>query len=444
MRSVLCFLVVAAIVSVCVGGAETSLLSGKASAYESGKDVRQIALTTDQLSALKVALVTFGPGPLYWQRFGHNAIIIDDPAAGTRMAYNYGVFDFEDKHFLLNFALGHAHYSLDAEPLDADLARYVAEDRSVTVQMLNLTPAQAQQLATFLIWNAQPQNAVYRYDYFANNCSTKVRDALNRALGGALEHQLAPRSAPHTYRFDAVRLISPDFWLALGMDTGLGPKADRPLSLWQESFVPMVLSRALDTVAVHDANGQTVPLVSDEQLIEPGRLPPAPSAPRDLRLPFLAIGMGLAALLLWLAHGKSRLRRASFALLAVAWWLICGLTGLVLAGLWGLTDHWAAWDNQNLLLLNPACLVLPAVWWRAPRIACYLAILIAAAALISLIVRTLPDLYQGYLAFIALTVPVHLILAVLAWRQREADPNGPNRIRRVTAVQEPSAPDPAS
>lgn len=416
MRSVLCFLVVAATFSVCVNGLETSLRSGEAILYESRRDVRQVTLTTDQPSTLKVALVTFGPGPLYWERFGHNAIVIDDPAAGARMAYNYGVFDFQEERFLLNFALGHMHYGLGAEPLDVDLANYVTEGRSVTVQMLNLTPAQARQLAAFLAWNAQPQNAVYRYDYLVNNCSTKVRDALNRALGGTLERQLARRSAPHTYRFDAVRLISPDFWLALGMDMGFGPKGDIPLTLWQESFVPMVLSRALDAVAVRDANGQILPLVSDEQVVEPGRLPPAPAAPRDLRLPFLALGIGLAALLLWLAHGKSRLYRASFALLAVAWWLICGLTGLVLAGLWGLTDHWATWNNENLLLLNPVCLVLPAVWWRAPRIARCLVTLIAAAALISLIVRMLPGLYQDNLAFIALTVPVHLVLAVLAWR----------------------------
>jgi hypothetical protein len=132
--------------------------------------------------------------------------------------------------------------------------------------------------------------------------------------------------------------------------------------------------------------------------------------------------MGLAALLLWLGQGKGRLYRASFALLAVAWWLICGFTGLVLAGLWGLTDHWAIWDNENLLLLNPLCLVLPALWWRAPRIACYVAILIAASALISPIIRVLPDLYQSNLAFIALTLPVHLIVAVLAWRREKRFP----------------------
>jgi hypothetical protein len=418
MRRVLCFLIIAATFSICVGRPETSFLSAKATLYQGRKEVRQVTLTTDQLSAPKVALVTFGPGRRYWERFGHNAIIVDDPAAGARIAYNYGVFDFQEHHFLLNFALGHMHYSLVGEPLDANLATYVAEGRSVTVQMLNLTPAQARQLAAFLAWNAQPQNADYRYDYFVNNCSTKVRDALDRALGGAIERQLARRPAPHTYRFDAVRLISPDFWFALGMDMGLGPKADGPLSLWQESFVPMVLSRSLRDVAVRGSDGDSLPLVSDEEVVLPGKLPPAPAAPFALRLPFLAAGVGLAALLLWLAHGKRRLYRASFALLAVAWWLICGFSGLVLAGLWGLSDHWAAWHNENLLLLNPLCLILPVMWWRAPRFARCLATLIAAGALISLIIRMLPGWYQGNLAFIALTVPVHLALAVLAWRQR--------------------------
>jgi hypothetical protein len=395
MRHVLCFLIIAATFWACANGAEASFQS-----------------------APKVALVTFGPGRLYWERFGHNAIVVDDPDTGERLAYNYGVFDFQGQHFLQNFALGHMHYSLLAQHLDANLATYVAEGRSVTVQMLNLTPAQARQLAVFLAWNAQPENAGYSYDYFINNCSTKVRDALNRALGGAIERQLAGRPAPNTYRFDAVRLISPDLWLALGIDMGLGPNADVPLNLWQESFVPMVLSRALRDVVVRDGNGDTLPLVSSEEVVLRGRLPPEPAAPFELRLPFLGAGVGLAALLLWSTHGKGRLYRTSFAVLAVAWWLVCGLSGLLLAGLWGLTDHWAAWRNENLLLLNPLCLMLPGVWWRAPRAARTLATLIAAAALISLIVRTLPGWYQDNLAFIALSVPVHLVLAALAWRRR--------------------------
>ncbi|MGH8220420.1 MAG: DUF4105 domain-containing protein [Steroidobacteraceae bacterium] len=378
------------------------------------------------VSAPQVALVTYGPGRLYWERFGHDAIIVNDPAAGAPIVYNYGVFDFQQKNFLLDFVRGHMHYSLIAEPFDADIATFAAEGRSVTVQILNLTPAQARWLATFLAWNAQPQNAGYRYDYFVNNCSTKVRDALNRALGGALERQLAARPAPHTYRFDADRLISPDFWLALGMDAGLGPKADHPLNLWQESFVPMVLSRALRGVVIRDADGGTRPLVTDEQVLLASKLPPAPAAPPALLLPFLVAGLALAALLLWLAHGKRWSHRASFAILVGTWWLVCGFSGLVLAGLWEFTDHWAAWGNENLLLLDPLCLALPFVWWSAPRIARSLATLIAAAALIGLVIRALPGLHEHNLPFVALTGPVHVALAMLAWRERSvaARPRG--------------------
>jgi Domain of unknown function (DUF4105) len=370
-------------------------------------------------SAPQIALMTFGPGQLYWERFGHDAILVNDPTAGKQVVYNYGVFDFQQQHFLLNFARGHAQYRVIAEPLDDDLATYAAEGRSVTVQVLNLTPAQARWLAAFLAWNVRPENAQYRYDYYLSNCSTKVRDALNRVLGGILARELMRTRTPETYRFDTVRLISPDFWTALGMDAALGPKADRPLSLWQESFVPMVLSRALRQIRVRDGHGGTRPLVSDEQVVLPGRLPLPPTAPPHLGIPFLVVGLALAGLLLWLGHGKSRLNRVSFAILACAWWLICGFNGLVLATLWLLTDHWAAWGNENLLLLDPFCLILPLVWWTAPRAARWLGTLIALTAITSLAIRTLPALYQQDLPFIALAVPVHLSLAVLAWRERE-------------------------
>lgn len=367
-------------------------------------------------SAPQVALVTFGPGTVYWERFGHDAIIVRDPAVGESIVYNYGVFDFQQKNFFLNFARGHMQYRLIAEPLEADLEAYAEEGRSVTVQMLNLKPAQARWLAAFLAWNARPENARYPYDYFINNCTTKVRDALNQALGGALERQLSRRSMRQTYRFDAVRLISPDFWLALGMDVGLGPRGDRPLNQWQESFVPSALSAALRLVVVRDADG-TRPLVSDEQTVLQSRLPAEPAAPPALGLPFLVAGLVLALLLLWMGRGQSRFQRAAFALLAGAWWLMCGCSGLLLAGLWALTDHWAAWGNENLLLLDPLCLAVPILWSRAPRSARWLCTLIAAAALLSPIIRALPGLYQRNLPFIALAVPVHLLLAALAWRR---------------------------
>jgi uncharacterized protein DUF4105 len=386
------------------------------------------AAAAGEAIAPKVALVTFAPGENYWERFGHNAILVEDAGTGERLGYNYGVFDFEESHFLWNFARGYMHYSLYAGPADEAIAMYVADGRSVTVQMLNLTPAQARRIAAYLAWNAQPKNAVYRYDYFLNNCSTRLRDVLNDALGGELNRQLAGRLTPRTYRFDGGRLILPEFWFALAVDMGLGPKADRPLNVWQESFVPMALSDALDSVVTRDVDGNAVPLVSQKEIVFAGSMPPAGSAPRDLRLPFLVIGLGMAGSLFCLARSRARLHRAIFGSLVVAWWMISGICGLLLFGLWAFSDHWAAWQNENLLLFSPLCLAMPMVWWRAPSTGRYLITIIAALALVGLCLRTLPGFYQSNLAFVALTLPVHLALALSAWR------SGSSRTRKFFDV----------
>ncbi|MDE2148263.1 MAG: DUF4105 domain-containing protein [Gammaproteobacteria bacterium] len=368
-------------------------------------------------AAVRISLLTFGPGQIYWERFGHNAILVRDPRNGEALVYNYGIFDFSQKNFFLNFARGVMRYRIAADPLGADLAMYAAEGRSVTEQALDLSPAQSGKLARFLAWNARPENAQYAYDYFVDNCSTRVRDALDLALGGILHRQLTALPAAHNYRFEATRLIWPDHWLMLGMDVALGPAADRPLNLWQESFIPMVLARALRQVAVTDAAGHVRPLVVAERVLLPGALPPAPAAPPDLRLPFLLAGLTLAAMLLWLARAGRGAHRWPFTALAGTLWLICGLGGLVLAAMWSLTEHWAAWGNENLLLLDPLCLSLPWLWRRVDGAGRWLATLVALLALASLPLRLLPGAYQHNLAFIALLAPPHLALASAAWRR---------------------------
>ncbi len=135
-----------------------------------------------------VSLLTIGPGELYFERFGHNAIVVRE-AGRPALAYNYGIFDFEQENFLLNFARGHMLYRMAVGTLADDLAMYRAERRSIVEQQLDLDPAQARALVGFLDDNARPENAQYRYEYFSANCSTRVRDALDQALGGALRAQ---------------------------------------------------------------------------------------------------------------------------------------------------------------------------------------------------------------------------------------------------------------
>ncbi|HZX91072.1 MAG TPA: DUF4105 domain-containing protein, partial [Rudaea sp.] len=159
---------------------------------------------------LEVALITFGPGEEIWERFGHNAIEIRDRSSGRSRWYNYGIFDFAQQNFFLNFARGLMTYRVAEGYPSEELPVYVEEGRWVIEQQLNLTPPQRMQLAEFLAWNARPDNAQYRYDYFTANCSTRVRDALDAAVGGAIKAQTIAPSRGFTFRMDADRLMRPD------------------------------------------------------------------------------------------------------------------------------------------------------------------------------------------------------------------------------------------
>lgn len=316
--------------------------------------VRAQALA-DLPPALEVTLVTVEPGELYWQRFGHNAILVREPASGVSVSYNFGYFDFGQPDFLLRFLRGRMLYQAVAIDGEQDLAGYVADGRRVWLQRLRLTPAQAEVLATHLHRHVQPENRDYRYDYYQINCSTKVRDALDLALGGALRQATEHRSHGLSYRRFTRAHAQGVPWLYFGTDLALGQAVDRPLSLWEEAFIPAELMRQVGELEL--ADGQ--PLVGTEEVLPAGadRVHPAPQVP-DLRAGFAAAGIALAGLLLVLARlaergGPARLPLAlGGALLALA----LGSAGALIAGLWLGTDHVAAWRNENLLLVSP-------FWW---------------------------------------------------------------------------------
>lgn len=374
-----------------------------------------------QQPAPRIGVITMTPGEDYWARFGHNAILVEDAASGERISYNYGYFDFEQPGFMRRFMRGQMLYQLVALPLEVDLHTYATEGRGATLQWLDLPAAQAIALADFLKWNALPENADYRYDYFTDNCSTRVRDALDRALDGALARQLRTRSHGLTYRNEALRLGAGLPWMLLGMHAGLGPFADRPLSLWDEAFVPQRLADALQSVELEDGR----PLVREQLELLPDRLRLEHAATPQLRGHFTLAGLGLALLLgILLRQQAGPAARLTGAALAAGIWLVCGLGGLLLLALWALTAHVAAWGNENLLLLNPLCLVLlaavPALA-RGRQAAHWLTVVahvVLAATALALFLRFLPFRIQNNADFIVLLAPVHV---VLAWRLARRD-----------------------
>lgn len=375
-------------------------------------------------STLEVSLLTVGPGEIYFERFGHNAIVVRDARTDRTVAYNYGLFDFNQEDFFLNFARGRMQYSVGSNSYQEDLAFYRSEGRSIIEQPLALTPAQRVAVRDYLEWNVRPGNATYRYDYFRANCSTQVRDVLDRVVGGAIREQTRGRSRGYTYRMQALRLMAAEPALMLLIDLGLGPYADQRLDLWQESFVPMAFARAIEDVNVPVATGH--PLAGPPRVLAESRIPAPPALPPDLRFGFLVLGMALGLLVLWLASARDRRgARIALATLGTLVAALCGLGGLVLLALWGLTGHVAAWRNENLFLLDPLCLWLVPAWlcaaradWRPGRGTVIVAACIALLAAFALFSKILPWFLQANVHWIALWLPIHLAFAIVLARRR--------------------------
>jgi hypothetical protein len=370
-------------------------------------------------SDLTVYLMTFGPGARVWERFGHNAIWIHDPVNGTDLAYNYGLFDFAQENFILRFVRGQMWYWMAGFPADRYVAQYERDNRSVWVQELELTPSSKAQLQTFLRWNAEPEHRFYHYDYYRDNCSTRVRDAINRAAGGALLAQTADLPSGATYRFHTQRLTANDPPIYTGLLLALGERVDLPISAWDEMFLPLKLREHVRLVTVPGPNGTRLPLVRSERTLFESTEPPPPARPPNWLRWYLAAGAAIGGAA-WLLARRARASAAAgvgFALVAGSWALVAGLVGVVMAGLWGLTDHVMAGCNENLLQMNPlALLVLPGVvGWRgrgrAAKLAGRAALVVAVLSGLGLTVQVLPGLNQVNGPVIALALPAQLGIA---------------------------------
>jgi hypothetical protein len=365
--------------------------------------------------APRIGVVTMGPGDVFWERFGHDAIVVDDGAPAGPTSYNFGFFDLAEDGFIGRFVRGEMEYMLVALPLEDDLRYYREVGRGARLQWLDLDPAQARSLAAALAENAKPENARYRYDYYTDNCASRVRDAIDRALGGQLRRQLDVRSSGDTYRTESVRLASPAAWMRVGFDLGLGPFADRPLTRWQQAFLPRRLADDLREATRADGR----PLVAEEIELLPQRQAAEPVGRAPRLWPWLLAGVLAGTAVLVLAGWRPRL----LAGFAGAFWATCGLLGLVLALGWAFTAHHALWANRNLLLLNPLCLALmPGAWallrgrMPSPRFRMVLIVIAAMAALacLPLWLQAQPQ-RNGH--WIALLLPIHAALA-RAWARR--------------------------
>jgi hypothetical protein len=292
-----------------------------------------MARTARAAEGTSIAVLTMGPGDPTFSKFGHDAIVVRTEGERARV-YNFGTFSFQSKTLFSDFLKGRLRYWLSTATLEGTMRGYKRQNRSLLLQELELEPAAAEELARALEENAEPENKYYLYDHFRDNCATRVRDAIDRASGGSVRRALE-RPAEATYRDHALRLVADDWPLYIGLDLGLGPAVDVPITEWDEGFLPERLAEGLRKVRVRGANGE-VPLVRREDVaFEAAREPARERAP--LRAPwFLAIGvlsgiLGALLVFLWSATNNDVAHRNANAFLSPAVALALVPAGIALA-----------------------------------------------------------------------------------------------------------------
>ena len=329
----------------------------------------------------QLSLITIMPGDAVYSMFGHSAVRVYDPVQDLDVAFNYGTFDFGNPLvFVGQFAYGKLDYFLNVESYPAAVAYYgEVENRSIIEQVLNLSPGQQQAIFDFLQTNALPENRYYRYDFFFDNCATRIRDVFEDVLGDAV--QLAPADPGLTFRQLIDLYAAEQPFLDAGMDTGLGLPADRIAMPRETMFLPDYLQQAFDGATI-TIDGGMQPLVTRTDTmrwsVETASVEPA--WPWPALLGWLLFGLGLVLTVVDV-RGKNPSRRLFDSLLFGT----VGLAGLLIVFLWFISLHTVTQHNLNLLWAWPTH-VLFAVALRRRWEPSWLWMYLAATALAALVV----------------------------------------------------------
>ena len=301
----------------------------------------------------EISIITIGPGKQLYDSFGHNAIRVSDPSNGKDLAFNYGTFDFNTPNFYIKFGQGKLPYALSVSTYDGFLRNYIAEKRWIKQQKLDLTYGEKIAIFEFLLKNAQPSNREYQYDFFLDNCATRIRDVLAVNLGSKLSYQ-DKQYAPFLYSFRELiqQRLHWNSWGSLGIDIALGAVIDRTANPWEHQFLPDYVFESLKSATI-TRNNKTSALIKKETTINN----PGPRARNTAFLlspffVFLVIALGIVYRTLRDSKQQKRSRWLDTVL-----FFVTGIVGVLLLVLWLATDHTATINNYNILWAFPVNLI---------------------------------------------------------------------------------------
>lgn len=302
----------------------------------------------EHFDSVEVSLLTCQPHDEVYSLYGHTAIRYHDMHGEKPLdiTFNYGVFDFKKPHFVARFVFGLTDYELGACPYDLFLSEYRHFGSMVTEQVLNLTNQEKLALQQALWVNMQPENRVYRYNYFYNNCTTKARDIIESCINGQVQYAERKNYTP-TYREMVHEMTRNHPWGRWGNDLLLGIKADMKTERQQQEFLPNNLMYDFDHATIA-ADGRFRPLVKERRTAVPAGVqvarPDFPLSPTACAIVIAVVGLALGV---W----QWRSRR-TLMLWDVLLMLVTAVIGTVLV-LMLFSQHPTVSLNLQILLFNP-------------------------------------------------------------------------------------------
>ena len=355
----------------------------------------------------EIRVLTCGPyiGELY-SAFGHSAIRVYDPERRIDLIFNYGVFDFDQPNFYLNFARGNLYYKLAVQRYEDFRNFYIYYNRFIHEQKLNLTGEQKQKVFDFLQWNALPENQYYSYDYFYDNCATRVRDAFVSALGDEIVYDHDYVEGGRTIRHLTDLYLDPYPWGDLGIDLCLGIPMDRKATSWMYMFLPDYIEQAFAAAKIYHGDS-LAPLVEENVITYASK--PAEDDMLMLFTPvflFWIFSVIILLITIWQLNMKRRGRWLDFVL-----FFTTGMLGIFLLLLWFGTNHDAAAWNLNILWAFPVSMPV-AFWLIKDEIPNWAGLYFGAYAILLLLLLFFWMLLPQHLHYSL--VPVCMILALRA------------------------------
>ena len=299
------------------------------------------------MDSIEFSLLTCQPHDEVYSLYGHTAIRYHElRPGGLDWAFNYGVFDFKKPHFVARFVFGLTDYELGAYPYKYFVKEYRRFGSMVTEQVLNLTDEEKMALHDALAINLRPENKIYRYNYFYNNCTTKARDIIESCINGKVEYTGREDYTP-SYRDMVHSMTRNNPWSRFGNDLLLGIKADWKTDLRQQEFLPGNLLYDFDHAQIY-SNGSYRPLIKERRIAVPAGVQIIESGFPLTPLACAAILLAVGIVIFFFEWRKKRV----FVLWDVLLMITTGTIGIVLT-LMLFSQHPTVSLNLQIILCNP-------------------------------------------------------------------------------------------